>query len=430
MTLKGKKIVIIHPNPIKQGILSLCDSGASVYLLTKEITMHHELLTVIEVNDFEIEGIEAIVSQLNHEAEIDAVLPIWEGVVIETAIIAAKLGLRTNNVKSAIMSRDKYLMAKQLLLNGVHTPKTQKVDHVNQATLLLSSFKFPLVLKLPSSTNSQSVTRVNNVKELEEAYEQIESMYTSKNRLWNIYQENTIGSVIIQEYIEGIEVNIDLIYNEDNLRVLGIFEKAPMQGPYFAEYRSVYPTSLSDEQIRMCVEAAEKAVRAIGATIGCAHVELRYSSDGPVIIELALRPGGAYTSLAIENISNVNVYKDLATLLVNGKLPEVNTNEKKACLYGGVEIKNEGYISHILGTEIFEFIEELVDFKVLHNVGDYVRPLPLGSDIHIVHYLMVGNDLNILLKKEKIINENIKVEIMKGEKSVSDNRNSKESLHT
>lgn len=415
--LENKNIAVVHPNPNRLDILSLKKAGANIYLISDRDHELNDLVTSVKANPYDYREIEDTLLKMGLSDHINAVVPLWEGTVIETSIISNKLNLNGNSINAAIASRDKYLMSKRLGSFNVRTPKTYVACTYEELEQVAEhKIGYPVILKVPSSTNSQSVIKANNRYELKSGYRDIQSIYTaSENRLGNLYNtnRNSIKVLIVQEYVEGKEVNIDLIYCKNTFEVLGIFEKAPMNGPYFAEYRSESPVSLSTGQTQECIFLAKEAVRALGGEIGCAHVEIRYTSNGPTVIEIALRPGGAYTAQAIEQMYGVNVPVKLSELLVSGEYIINKHHKKQACLYGGIVIDQEGVISKVTGTEILHTINEMVTYKILHKEGDYVQPLPKGSDIHFIHYLMVGDDLNKLRKNALLIGDKITTEISK-----------------
>jgi hypothetical protein len=141
-----------------------------------------------------------------------------------------------------------------------------------------------------------------------------------------------------------------------------------------------------------CVEAAAGAARALGATVGAAHVELRLTERGPVIIEAALRPGGFLTAEAIHHLTGVHPVAALTRLLMTGELSQIDAlPHGVACLYGAVNCGYEGRIKSICGEHLVRStVPGLHAFNVLKRPGDRVVPLPLGSDYHIASFMLVG----------------------------------------
>ena len=398
-----KNILIIHENPIMKDISDLIEYGVNVIVIGKHMNDNDNLLG-INVDPYDHAKLIPTIDILKESVSIDAVMPIWEATVVESAIVSNYLKLRGNSLDAVINARNKYLMASCLTSNDISTAKSYLVRSLEEAEVLLNTeLSYPCIMKLPFSANSQSVSLINNHSDLLQAYCLIVKMHTDNHNPYIMsfkYDKDYRNTVLLQEYIEGRELNIDLVYKDNYFISLGIFEKAPMGGPYFAEYRSIYPTSLSQTQLDECVLLAEKAIKSLGASIGCAHVEIKYGKHGPSIVELSLRPGGAYTMQAIELVSGVNELQVIAQLLLDDILIVNDCIHKNACLYGGIVVEQSGIITQIKNIEVFEKIPQIVDYNVLFRNGDYVQALPEGSKIHLAHYIMAGKDINSLVERD------------------------------
>lgn len=404
--LQNKTVLIIHTCPKTKDINDLVENGVGVVVLGKGFPKT-DILWGIEINPFDhdelINGLNIIVKSTS----IDAVIPIWEATVIESAIATEYLGLRGNSKEAVINARNKYLLATILAKHNIPTPKSFLVKTLSEASLILEEMiGYPCIAKLPFSANSQSVIKINSMEELKKQFSQIMEMHLADTNpyIQSFIDRNSVtNAILIQEYIEGKEVNLDIAYLNNQYCLLGIFQKAPMNGPCFGEYRSMYPTTLSEKEIEECERIAKKAIASTGAVCGCAHVEIKYGKGGPVIIELSLRPGGAYTMWAIELVSGINEMQILSKILLDGILTVNKKKNKKACIYAGLIIEKSGYITNIQNTDIFKNIPEIVDYSILYKNGDYVECLPKGSQIHLAHFIMVGDSIDTLLEQDSRI---------------------------
>lgn len=401
--LQNKTVLIIHTCPNMKDINDLIKIGVNVVVLGKKFPKT-DVLWGIEINPFNHDELINGLKIIEKCVLVDAVIPIWEATVIETAIVTEYLGLRGNSKISVINARNKYFLAMILTKQKIPTPKSFLAKTLNEANLIIEEkLGYPCILKLPFSANSQSVIKINTAFELKEQFYQIMGMHSSESNPYirSFANKNSFtNAVLIQEYIEGKEINLDIAYLDNQYQLLGVFQKAPMNGPCFAEYRSMYPTTLSEKEIKECEMVARKAIVSTGATCGCAHVEIKYGKDGPVVIELSLRPGGAFTMYAIELVSGINEMQVLSKILLDGTLIVNEKMGKRACIYAGLVIEQSGYITNIQNTDIFEKIPEIVDYNILYKDGDYVESLPKGSQIHFAHYIMVGDNIDKMLEQD------------------------------
>lgn len=412
--------LIVHPAPdetLLRALLSVCErvvvvsrSGGAWKPLEQDAKVTQRLLT-------RDQDVVQLARDIDSTCRINVVPPVWEGGVEATAEIGAALGLPGNPVAAARAARDKYLAALCFERHGIPHPRTMLFSATaDDCDRIERQFAFPFILKSPWSTNSQSVTLVRTRDELSGALTMLARLYNPDraNRLFGLYAERAgQRPVLVQDYADGLELNIDILINGSAHRLLGAFEKHPMHGPTFEEVQSVYPPRVSGSEMDECVEAAVGAARALGATMGAAHVELRLTKRGPVIIEAALRPGGFLTSQAIDHLTGVHPVAALTRLLMTGELSEVDGLPRGvACLYGAVNCGFEGRIKAISGEHLVRStVPGLHAFNVLKRPGDRVVPLPLGSDYHIASFMLVGGRREPLESAARRIRRCLRVDV-------------------
>lgn len=408
----GSCVLIIHPHPSSKLIQCLRELGLEVIVATS----HSKKIPMVEkqvvVDIFDHKTLLRAILEVHNETKITGILPTWEGTILQCSFVAEALNLTFNSYESILASRDKLLMYQYFVKHNVPTAKTFYANDLQQAIKKArQEFGFPLILKMISSTNSQGVIKVDSLEEYHKESKKLLALLKNGNdRLSPLYQLGK--SFIIQEYLDGVEVNIDLLYKGDQFLCTGLFEKEAMKGPYFPETMSSFPTRFNSEQEAEMIEVAWQSVKALGGTFGAAHVEIRYTSQGPKVIETALRPGGAYTAQGIELLSGLNVFKELGLMCTEIGYFPLQRTFKGACLYAGILADRQGIISHISGLDILKNQEEMMEYYLIKNVGDEVYLPPTSSDPHILHYLLYGNDLESILAYHHKIKSNIEVEIV------------------
>ncbi len=409
----GEKILIIQEKPTEFIVNSLMNSGFKIILATNREESIKGIYEYIYVDIFKEDMLLQEVLKYHQRNKIDCVLSTWEGTADKCALVSKALGLKNNEYQSVLMSRDKLYTYYALSANAVGIPKTIVVnEYLENETRIEKEIGYPAIIKLRSSTNSQGVIKINSTEEYVLEVEQLNSILTNSgddNRLRYLYKNNF--TIIAQEYLEGKEVNIDLLYKNNRYLCVGIFEKEQMNGPYFPESMSVFPTSFTKQQEDEMVQLAWKGVKALGGVIGAAHVEIRYTTEGPKIIEMALRPGGAYTALAIEHLYSINIYEELVKILIYEDYFPVKKQTKLACLYAGILSSKEGTITAIEGIHCLEETEGMLDYVQIKQVGDYVTLPPQTSDPHIFHYILAGKTYEEVIRKHKMIKSTVNINI-------------------
>ena len=425
----SKKIAgMIHAYPSMYLLDSLHQAGWQVVLIVPEefddasLLQHPALIDVFKC-DFnnEISIVETAINS-HQQQSWDVVLPINEGCVDVSAMVAEALSLRGNSLDAARLSRDKAMTYQRLSQANIPHPTSMVVHSYQQAINASDSVPFPAILKLADSMNSQGVIRVNNSEQYKVAMDQLFSMFNqqstndfSQDR--NIYAYGKSGGkVVIQPFLADEEIGIDLLYCGEKTTMLGIFEKSPSVGPYFAEQYSVYPTSLSSQQIHDACELAKQTVFALGATVGAAHVEIRFSQGRPYVLEAGLRPGGGYTAIACEKLTGINTYVALAELLANGDIPkncldEATTRQPDSVLYGGILYDQSGVLTSVSGDEKIAQRDEVLDWVCLAQVGDEVFTMPDAAQPHYAYYLLKAKTREQVLDAHFAIQHDVTLDI-------------------
>ncbi|MCJ8270508.1 MAG: ATP-grasp domain-containing protein [Psychrosphaera sp.] len=414
---------IIHAYPGDYLLDSLHQAGWQIALLCpQELSgtsiLQHRAIIDVRLCDFNRQDTVLAAAVASFEANRwDIVLPINEGCVNLTAMVAQQLGLAGNSLFAANASRDKSQSYRQFEAFDISHPKSTVIHSREQADALAEQLTFPGILKLTDSMNSQGVIRVNDTAQFDEGISHLFSLFDENRRAdfaldRNIYAYGkTEGKVLFQPFCADEEIGIDLLYRHGETTVLGIFEKCPSSGPYFAEMYSVFPTSLNQQQLSEAVELAKKAVFALDVALGAAHVEIRFNQGKPYVLEIGLRPGGGYTAIACEQMSGINTYAALADILMGGALPQPDFSQCSAMLYGGILYPQSGVLQQVNGMDNFSSRPGLVDLVTLGKIGDKVMTMPHSAQPHYAYYLFKGESREALLAVYRDIEATVTIDI-------------------
>ena len=190
-----------------------------------------------------------------------------------------KLHLHSINYETAVKATDKYDMIKAFKEHDVPSPWFFVVDTLEELKAYESDVTFPCIIKPTDNAGSHGVAKVYSFQELLNNYEYAHSC-------------SRHGKVIIEEYLDGPEVSVEVMVVNDVVNILQITDKITTEAPHFVEMGHTQPSRLpvaTQEAIRNVTVAACKA---IGIDKGPAHVEMKVTKRGPVMIELGARMGG------------------------------------------------------------------------------------------------------------------------------------------
>jgi len=105
--------------------------------------------------------------------------------------------------------------------------------------------------------------------------------------------EFTDTLILLEEYLDGPEVDIYLLMADGECQYLAVTDNWPTHEPYFSETWAVLPSRLPGEQVDELKKVAIASVQALGFTDGVFHVAEKYTTRGTRPLEVNARTGGA-----------------------------------------------------------------------------------------------------------------------------------------
>lgn len=99
-------------------------------------------------------------------------------------------------------------------------------------------------------------------------------------------------SIMMEEYLDGDEVDVDLVFSGHQAVYGAITDNWPTVEPYFNETGSNCPSMLSRAKQMEIMDLGVKAVQCMNFESGVFHVELKFTSRGARLIEVNARMGG------------------------------------------------------------------------------------------------------------------------------------------
>ena len=189
--------------------------------------------------------------------------------VRSVAAACEALGLKGISVDTAIKATDKGEMIKAFEANSIAHPWFVICSSPDEVDL--ASIEYPCIVKPTDNSGSRGVVLVNSKDELEAAY-----------RYSKQYSRN--GKVIIEEFLRGDEVSVELMVCDETPHVLAVTDKITTGPPHFVEMGHSQPSKLPLDTVQKVKRLAVDAVKAVGIDYGPAHVEIMVTNKGPVIL--------------------------------------------------------------------------------------------------------------------------------------------------
>lgn len=236
--------------------------------------------------------------------EADAVLTVVELSMPLVARMCEQLGLPGPSPEAVGQARDKHATRKALKANNLATPRTFLIERPDQAAEAARVVGFPAVLKPVSGAASLGVKKVSSQAEMMKCYTEVVNELKNLVVVSGALQQASANgggvradqvvniAVLMEQYLDGKEVDIDVVMSDGEYRYAAVTDNGPTVEPYFNETWGVCPSLLPLDQQRELKDYGVACTKALGFTDGVFHVECRYTSTGPQLIEVNARMGG------------------------------------------------------------------------------------------------------------------------------------------
>ena len=277
-----------------------------------------------------------------------------------------ELGLPGISAETALKSTDKGEMINTFNAHAVAIPWFFIVEHDRDFNTVKNKIAFPCIVKPTDNAGSRGVILVEGPEALDNAY-----AYSKEH--------SRCGSVIIEEYLTGQEVSVEVMAVQGEIHILAVTDKLTTGEPYFVEMGHCQPSQLPENYLKKIKDLAKRAVQAIGITNGPAHVEIMLTDDGPKMIELGARMGGdCITSHLVPLSTGIDMVKATIDIAI-GQTPDL-----KPRMFRGSAIRYfdspEGTIADISGVDDARKIAGVKEIVFSKNVGDRICGIKSSTD--------------------------------------------------
>ena len=307
------------------------------------------------------------------------------------ATVCSKLGLAGIDQETAFKATDKIAMIKAFKEHKVASPNFEVLNSESDTIERIKDFKLPCIMKPADSSGSRGIVKVLKKEDAVEAFE-----YSRK------YSKT--GLVLMEEYMEGIEISVECFVINSKNNILAITEKLTTGAPHFVEMGHTQPAEVSEKLKNDIGKVSKKAIKAIGIKEGPVHIEMMLTKEGPKMIELGARMGGdCITSHLVPLSTGIDMVK--ATIQsACGYEPELTSRYNKAAAIRYL-VAEKGIISEISGIEQAKKIPGIQEVILVKNQGDISKEIESSTD-RIGMIISQGDCRNEAIKScEKAIKE-------------------------
>ena len=235
--------------------------------------------------------------KLKETENLDCVFTAGTDFSASVAAIAEACGFNSHSLEAALNATDKSRMRSRFAAFGAPSPKFVEADAAVAQKIADCAYKagdwpfdakffpekYPLVVKPVDNMGARGCVTVFSLRELAEAVKTAVPL-------------SRTGRAIIEEYMDGPEFSIDSLVFDGKLIITGFADRHIYYPPYFIEMGHTMPTAFSEEDRNNVIKAFAKGVKALGLSCGAAKGDMKLTSNGAMIGEIAARLSGGYMS--------------------------------------------------------------------------------------------------------------------------------------
>ena len=397
MQSKNKNILILGASLLqKPAIQSAKELGCKVFVVdgnSKALCV--PLADVFEQIDLkDEEKLLSYAKQIQKTEGLSGVFTAGTDFSKSVAYITENLGLPGHSYQSACNASDKALMRSCFKKHEVNSPNfvvltendLPKIQNDCKNFLLSNGFSLneSLVIKPCDNMGARGCKKIENLDDNENFVDAVkDSIKNSRS-----------GRAILEEFMDGKEFSIDALVFKNELLITGFADRHIFYPPYFIEMGHTMPTDLLYPDFLDVVTEFAKGVKALGLSCGAAKGDVKLTSKGVMIGEIAGRLSGGYMSgWTFPYSSDINLTKQGILLALGEKLKlcpsQVEVLQKKSFFKNTYLIKNckipkvcaerawisiPGKVKKIYGIpEVLDKNSVLKDVFIRGNVGDDVK---------------------------------------------------------
>lgn len=278
---------------------------------------HSDLL--LEVSD--TRNVEVLMEAFRKAGEmqqVDAVLTTLQQFVEPAAEAAARLGIRATSVEGIRNARNKVRSRDILRASGIPSVRYRMVRTLDEALAAVVETGYPAVIKPTTGVGKVLTTIAANEAEVRKHFAEVEHAY---HQLRPGVKEEVSLEFVVEEFVRGALYSVELgVTAHGEYISFAILKRKLGRHNPLLEAGSTVPPGLSDEEYDNVSAYCADVVKALGLDLGIFHVEFIYTKQGPRLVEVNPRIGGAVIPELIFNATGGDMLEVLVRIYLGERL--------------------------------------------------------------------------------------------------------------
>jgi argininosuccinate lyase len=359
------------------------EQGSRPILLTDDPARYsyveEEGLEVLRVDTQDEHGLLEACRRLAAGRQLAGVTSCSEYFIATAAALARRLKLPGPSPRAIRACRDKQTQRVRLQAAGIAVPQFRSARSVKTAVGASQQLGFPVVVKPVSGTGSIGVKLCHHA---DDVAAHADALLRERRNERGLPMPHRI---LIEEPVVGPEYSVETFCGE----IVGITNKHVGPLPYFVEVGHDFPAGLSPEARESVCLTVSRALKAIGLEWGPAHLELRLTPAGPMMIEINPRLAGGFIPQLVFLATGVDLISETIRLVM-GRQPRWHRTRDRHAAIRFLLTPHEGTLLKVQGLDEAVQIPGVADVRLYVRAGDRLR---LRGDFRdrVGHVIAVGD---------------------------------------
>ncbi|OPY71357.1 MAG: Alanine-anticapsin ligase BacD [Syntrophorhabdus sp. PtaU1.Bin002] len=414
--------IFIESNTTGTGRLAierLRSAGHRVSFVTKQPSKYPFLSTIpgikiVETNTNDLEQLINVFELSLKSSHPDALITFSTYYVLTVAVLAKKFGFRYLNPLAAHSCHEKNVMRNVLKAAGMPGPQFWLIGSEEDASRVAREVDFPCVVKPVSESGSLGVSLIQNSADLIKHFRMLAA------RPLNERGQETSGAILVEEFLSGPEFSIETVTLEPGQTVVvGITEKHLSEPPYFVEIGHDFPAKIGEGVKQSLEKAAMAALQAVGYDYGPAHIEIRLTDGGPVVVEINPRLAGGMIPELVRYAIGVDLIGAVLDLVV-GREPILEASPEGYSSIRFFTAKKPGFIKMFHSLEWARQIPLVQELTILRPHGE-IRPAESSND-RLGYVITSGKDRHAVISTADMVMNQVQFDFVGSDEVTSPER--------
>ncbi|MEV8129150.1 pyridoxal-phosphate dependent enzyme [Streptomyces sp. NPDC085944] len=383
-------LFFVESNTTGTGMLALRTAtrlGLAPVLLTKDPARYAGLeetgCPVVRCDTEDAAAVRAAADSASARRSVAGVTTTSDFYLVHAALLARSFRRPGHAPDTAALCRDKSLSRAVLSEAGVPQPAHVVVESGDGVAAAVARVGLPCVVKPADGSGSQDVRWCADEAS---ALAQAASIFAATE---NVRGQKRAGKVLVEEFARGPEYSVEMFCTGGEAVCVGITERTTTALPYFVETGHLFPAVLPAAAEAELAESARHALEAIGFELGPAHVEVRLTPAGPVVIEVNGRLAGGMIPELVRAATGIDLL-DQHLRAVTGRPLALGADRARHAGLRFLTVTDSGRLTAITGAAEAARVPGITSVVTTGSAGRTVCP-PRDAYDRLGHVVAVGS---------------------------------------